>query len=171
MNNLKIDYINDRIKEEFNKEIYDNLQDKILINEYLKSLSTKKLITKFKQSLYKNNITDEIIINNIINENIELFIKPSCKANIRGIKFNKLIKDLILSLNLSNQYDIQFEKKIDIYETEKIDIYETDEIPDFYIYDKYNNKLIVGYNQYDLWTGGEQLNRGLKYLNIKTEDI
>lgn len=38
------------------------------------------------------------------------------------------------------------------------------EIPDFYILNKTNNKLIIGMNQLDLWNGGHQINRGYKYI-------
>lgn len=41
----------------------------------------------------------------------------------------------------------------------------TDEIPDWYIYDKNQNKLLIGMNQLDLWKGGAQSNRGTKYIS------
>ena len=42
------------------------------------------------------------------------------------------------------------------------------EIPDWYITDKRTGKVLVGMNQLDLWAGGQQFNRGSKYLNYKT---
>ena len=41
---------------------------------------------------------------------------------------------------------------------------ETSEIPDWYIKNIKNNKVIIGMNQLDLWGGGQQINRGSKYL-------
>ena len=40
----------------------------------------------------------------------------------------------------------------------------TDEKPDWYIHDILNNKTIIGMNSLDLWSGGQQLNRGYKYV-------
>ena len=40
----------------------------------------------------------------------------------------------------------------------------TTEIPDWYILEKSTNKIIIGMNQLDLWGGGQQLNRGSKYI-------
>jgi hypothetical protein len=40
----------------------------------------------------------------------------------------------------------------------------TTEIPDWYIMEKSTNKIIIGMNQLDLWKGGQQLNRGSKYI-------
>jgi hypothetical protein len=47
------------------------------------------------------------------------------------------------------------------------DIFEiclTSEIPDWYILEKISKKIIIGMNQLDLWNGGQQLNRGFKYI-------
>ncbi len=60
-------------------------------------------------------------------------------------------------MNLSNiKFKIGFE--------EKCPIFETTEIPDWYILEKSTNKFIIGMNQLDLWSGGQQLNRGYKYI-------
>ena len=42
--------------------------------------------------------------------------------------------------------------------------YPTSEIPDWYIREKSTDKIIIGMNQLDLWNGGQQTNRGSKYL-------
>ncbi len=46
----------------------------------------------------------------------------------------------------------------------KSELYFTTEIPDWYILEKSTNKIIIGMNQLDLWSGGHQLNRGSKYI-------
>ena len=40
----------------------------------------------------------------------------------------------------------------------------TPEKPDWYIKELSTNKIIIGMNQLDLWKGGQQMNRGSKYL-------
>lgn len=40
----------------------------------------------------------------------------------------------------------------------------TSEIPDWYILEKSTNKIIIGMNQLDLWSGGHQINRASKYI-------
>ena len=56
----------------------------------------------------------------------------------------------------TERFEICFEKKCD-------DHYTT-EIPDWYILEKSTNKIIIGMNQLDLWGGGQQINRGSKYI-------
>jgi hypothetical protein len=63
-----------------------------------------------------------------------------------------------------DHFEICFEKQC------QINI--TSEKPDWYILEKNTNKVIIGMNQLDLWGGGQQLNRGSKYLidnNINTD--
>lgn len=54
-----------------------------------------------------------------------------------------------------NRFEIHFEKKCNNYHLE---------IPDWYILEKETNKIIIGMNQLDLWSGGQQLNRATKYI-------
>ena len=84
-------------------------------------------------------------------------IPAGTKGIIRGNKFNTIIKNYIIKLNIDiNKYDIQFEKKCEYHITS--------EIPDWYILDKSSKKIIIGMNQLDLWNGGHQVNRGFKYI-------
>jgi hypothetical protein len=84
-------------------------------------------------------------------------IPAGTKGVIRGNKFNKIVKKYIVNLNLdANRFEICFEKKCDGCSTS--------EIPDWYIQEKATNKIIIGMNQLDLWSGGQQSNRGSKYI-------
>ncbi len=56
----------------------------------------------------------------------------------------------------SNRFEVCFEKQC----SECI----TTEIPDWYILEKSTKKVIIGMNQLDLIGGGQQINRGYKYL-------
>jgi hypothetical protein len=123
---------------------------------YKETISVKKNIEKLKKSLDNESI-DEDKQKRIINNFISQLIPPGTKGVIRGNMFNKIVKEHILSLNLDKErFDIKFEKKSEIFVTS--------EIPDWYIYDKEQNKIIIGMNQLDLWNGGQQLNRGSKYI-------
>jgi hypothetical protein len=42
----------------------------------------------------------------------------------------------------------------------------TTEIPDWYILEKSTGKVIIGMNQLDLWSGGQQINRGFRAVRI-----
>ena len=52
------------------------------------------------------------------------------------------------------KYNIQVEKQHPSFKMQ--------EIPDFYI--ETANRIIIGFNQIDLWNGGAQLNRASKYI-------
>lgn len=154
-NKLSIDLINKRIKSEICYETIDKLKDINLINEYKDYKSVKNKVNKLKSILEKHKIKNEIK-NNILNEYFLDLIPAGTKGVIRGIKFNKIIKELINGINLDKtKFEICFEKKCSI---------ETSEIPDWYILDKVSGKILIGMNQLDLWKGGQQLNRGSKYL-------
>ena len=94
--------------------------------------------------------------NDFINEYIEQNIKPGTKAVIRGNKFNTIIKKYLNESNKDLNLNIQFEKQSNKFNY--------DEIPDWII--EKDNKILIGMNQIDLWNGGEQINRGLKYLKF-----
>jgi hypothetical protein len=83
-------------------------------------------------------------------------IPAGLKATIRGTKFNSIVKDYLLHLPCASKYEIQFEKKHELVESS----YK----PDFYIYDKEKNKLLIGFNQLDLWVGGQQKIRASNYV-------
>jgi hypothetical protein len=156
----KIDNINRRIKNEIDYLIIEKLNDNNLLEDYKNTLSVKNEIDILKNILKKYITIDsnDIIIQNIINEYLPNLIPPGTKGNIIGNKFNIFIKDEILKLNLDkNIFEIQFEKKSNKFEI--------DEIPDWYILHKKSHKIMIGMNQLDLWSGGHQINRGMKYLS------
>ena len=92
-------------------------------------------------------------------------IPPGTKGVIRGNKFNNIVKQFITKLALdAERFDICFEKECNTHLTS--------EKPDWYILEKSTNKIIIGMNQLDLWGGGQQLNRGYKYIeNNKHNNI
>lgn len=153
---LSIDTINNRINTEISYEIIDQLKDENLIDEYKNCSSVKSNIELLRNILIKNNIDNNKIVS-IINDYLLHLIPPGTKGVMRGNKFNNIIKNIINDIVIDrNRYNICFEKMCNLYPT--------NEIPDWYILDKNTNRAIIGYNQLDIWNGGQQINRGYKYL-------
>ena len=156
LNNLDLNSINNRINTEFCVNTVNKLKDTYLLNEYKECKSVKNEIKKLELILEKYNIETkkkELILNDYILN----LIPPGTKGVIRGNKFNSIVKDTINDLKLNTErFEISFEKQCQICITS--------EIPDWYILEKSTNKVIIGMNQLDLWGGGQQINRGSKYL-------
>jgi hypothetical protein len=156
LNNLDLNSINNRINTEFCANTVNKLKDTYLLNEYKECKSVKNEIKKLELILEKHNIETkkkELILNDYILN----LIPPGTKGVIRGNKFNSIVKDTINDLKLNiERFEISFEKQCQTCITS--------EIPDWYILEKSTNKVIIGMNQLDLWGGGQQINRGSKYL-------
>jgi len=153
---MNCDEINSIVNEQFCDKTLHTLSDTSCLEKFKQCNSLKNKIHTLNTVLSNNFIREEQR-KKIINDYTLELISPGLKGVIRGNKFNEIVKNHILSLNLdSTIYDIVFEKKPPIYETS--------EIPDWYILEKNSNKLMIGMNQLDLWGGGQQLNRGSKYI-------
>lgn len=153
----RVAYINQRIQKEKCLETIEKLKDNALLEVYKGLPSVQNNIDNLKKVLGNNNISNEVQ-NSIINDYIPELIPPGTKGVIRGNKFNEIVEEYIT--NIFKEYAHRFEVKTEI----KHPLFPTDEIPDWYVYDKEKNKIIIGMNQLDLWGGGQQLNRGSKYL-------
>ena len=149
-------YINNRIKDEICYDTINKLKDTYLINEYKECESVKKEIKKLELILNKYNI-DSNKISLIINDYMLELIPAGTKGVIKGNKFNNIVKNIINDIKLNDEiFEICFEKNCDKCITT--------EIPDWYILNKITGKIIIGMNQLDLFSGGQQINRGYKYL-------
>lgn len=152
---LSMQDINSRIKQEICYETLEELTDTKLMNEYKNCNSVINEIKKLSDVLEK--YMNEDIKEKIIEEYLIQLIPAGTKGVIRGNKFNNIVKQFITQLELdSDRFEICFEKKCEGHFTT--------EIPDWYILEKSTNKIIIGMNQLDLWGGGQQLNRGSKYI-------
>ena len=159
MNNkeiLNITEINNRIDNEICNDTINKLKDNSLLNEYKECKSVQNEINKLLTILEKHKI-EPTVKESIINSYLLELIPAGTKGVIRGNKFNNIVKDTIKNLNLDNKrFEICFEKKCESCITT--------EIPDWYILEKSTDKVIIGMNQLDLFGGGQQINRGYKYL-------
>ena len=153
---MSIEQMNERIKKEVCYDTLKALSDEELIDDYKRCPSVTNEITRLRDVL-QNHIADEQICQNIIDDYLSQLIPAGTKAVIRGNKFNQIIKNFIIDLSLcADRFDVCFEKKCDMHMTS--------EIPDWYILEKKTNRIIIGMNQLDLWGGGQQINRGSKYI-------
>jgi ribosome maturation factor RimP len=157
---MSIKTINERINKEICHVTIDKLKDNSLLDTYKECKSVKNQIKKLEAILDKNNITLDVK-NNIISSYLLELIPPGTKGVIRGNKFNKIIKDEIIKIFIDNKID---EDKYELKFETICEKYNTTEIPDWYILEKESNKVLIGMNQLDLWGGGQQVNRGSKYL-------
>jgi hypothetical protein len=154
---LSIEEVNAKIKEGICHETIEKLDDAILMPEYKECDSVKNEITKLSNILGKYPSINDDTRQKIIDEYLPQLIPAGTKGVIRGNKFNRIVKEHIESLNLDKDiFEVCFEKNCSIHITS--------EIPDWYILDKINNKVLIGMNQLDLWSGGAQTNRGSKYI-------
>jgi hypothetical protein len=148
--------INNRIKNEICYDTINTLKDENLLDEYHHCDSVKKRISGLKK-IFDNNSIDEEKSNKMLKEYMLDLIPPGTKGVIRGNIFNKIIKNHIMAMNLNlSRFDVMFETDCDSCVTS--------EKPDWYIFEKATKKVIIGMNQLDLWGGGQQLNRGAKYI-------
>ena len=160
-----IKQINNFINKTYCKKTENDLSDTNLVKHYRNTPSSKNKISILKKQL-KNLRFKVKDINRIVNNELilnEFCTPPGTKGAIRGNHFNNIVKNKILEIadkipNKEN-YDVQFEKKVEF----------SPEIPDWFIKQKDNNKILIGMNQVDLWSGGQQTNRGSKY--ILNEDL
>jgi hypothetical protein len=146
--------INERIKAEICYKTLEDLSDAKLMKEYEKCKSVKREIDKLTELLLKH--TDKETTKKIIEEYSLQLIPAGTKGVIRGNRFNKIVEERIKELNLDDNFEIFFESN----DKEN----KTSEKPDWYIKEKSTNKIIIGMNQLDLWSGGAQTNRGSKYI-------
>ena len=151
----EMEEINARIKNEICYDTLEMLTDVNMMDEYKECESVKKQIQTLGDVLDK--YINKEIKQKIIQDYILQLIPAGTKGVKRGNKFNKIVKTYITKLELEpERFEICFEKKCESHMTS--------EIPDWYILEKITNKIIIGMNQLDLWSGGQQINRGSKYI-------
>jgi hypothetical protein len=152
-----LESINTQIQEMVCLDTIKQMND--VQNLCLESPSVKRNIDDLKDLLLTSeSFTTTDLKHAFLMDNLAKYLIPAgTKGALRGKKFNDLVKKNILELDLSeSRFEIKFE--------EKCKQCLTYEIPDWYIHDALKNKTLIGMNQMDLWGGGQQLNRGFKYL-------
>lgn len=142
--------INKIISETYDYSVVNQLSLKNLKTEIINSKSFNKrkkdverLFNKYKIETRNTKIIDKLTYQ---------FIPSGTKGVFRGNKFNKIIENKLKET--FPQLDISVEGK-EIGITEKYDFKITD-----------GQKILIGMNQIDFWSGGHQINRADKYITI-----
>jgi hypothetical protein len=150
----ELESLNNKINNTICFNVIDKIEDCNLMNVYLEQQSVKKNINILQTILDK--YVDKSISKKILKEYVPNLVPAGTKGVVRGNIFNKYIKEHLEEIEEISHLELKFEKKHEKFQTE--------EIPDWYLYDKKSNKIIIGFNQLDLWSGGQQINRGSKYI-------
>lgn len=142
------------VQENYDSDIEKSLSDEELIEEYVKYPSVQKNTKILTDVLRQNNVTSRQI-ENIKKDYVKQLVPAGTKGVVRGNKFNNIVKEVIIRSFTEDRYEVAFEKNCEFLFSE---------IPDWYIKDKVTNKIVIGFNQLDLWSGGAQINRASKYI-------
>lgn len=143
------------INKRHSTKVENDLSDESLMPLFLESKSLKERVATLEGMMRKHIGEEEIkkIMSDYTNE----MVPAGTKGVIRGNIFNQMVKDTIEAMNLEKiGLEIAFEKTHPKHPTS--------EIPDWYVYDASADRILVGMNQLDLWSGGQQTNRGSKYV-------
>ena len=139
---------------------YDILEDDMMMSYYKEAPSVKKTIQSLYEVFTKHNINRNQA-KSIIRHMLPMVIPPGTKSKLKGDILNNIVKRNLNKIYRSldkSRYILRYEQKCPGLQ----------EIPDWYLEDKVNHRILVGYNQMDLWTGGHQVNRGGKYILDRT---
>ena len=162
---MDIQSINERINNETCHDTLKQLSDEALLSEYKNSKSFKNAILKHEiiLSRYLDNQSLQKLLKDP--DYINRLIPSGTKGVIKGNTFNRIVKEYLLNLGLDpERFKLTFEEESNFFNQEK---------PDWYILEKTTQRIVIGMNQLDLWSGGHQSNRGSKYLDDKycTENL
>jgi hypothetical protein len=165
--------INNRISKGYCSKIDKCLTDQYLLKEYMKAPSVKNAVREFEDILtrcmgrlpVKKAIVERIkktVIKEVMANNKVRIIPAGTKATVRGSCFNDIVHDTLTRIVKKNRSLV--------LEVEQMPegIQGINERPDWYIMNKDTKRFIIGYNQIDFWGGGQQSNRGDKYI-LKNE--
>lgn len=157
-----MEHINNHINATYDEDSASRISDEALLPVYMESPSVRKNITCLEEVLRKNAVGEEVI-QSVMRDYVARLIPPGTKGVIRGNKFNQIVRERIQSLPFlqSPLFTVKFEANHERYPME--------EIPDWYIYHHPTDTIIIGMNQLDLWSGGQQINRGSKYVLDETK--
>ena len=122
---LTTESIQRKIDKTFSSEICNSLSDENLKDVYRDQPSMKKKLKKLRKQMDSVGI-ESSKIDAYINRYFIDLIPAGLKGQVRGAKFNSIVKDYLLNLPCASKYEIQFENQHDLCECS--------DKPDFYIY-------------------------------------
>lgn len=127
----------------------DRLEDR-----YSKSASVKDKVAQI-QSILRSCRIKASAADKIATKLLPLVVPAGVKSSIKGNIFNQIVVKEIKKVRFSrSRYKLHIEKSCKHLQ----------EKPDWMIEDTTTGRILVGYNQMDLWSGGHQINRAGKYI-------
>lgn len=151
--------VNDYINKYYDASIEELLEESISYKD------TKSYNIKFNKcfDIIKKYIKNVDIVNKCCEELMNEFITAGSKGANRGHQFNIFIKNTIMSMGLSDTYNVKFEEQ---HPTIKMD-----EIPDWYIEHTPTKNILFGNNKLDIWNGGQQTQIASAYIKYQNHVI
>jgi hypothetical protein len=154
INNMATDTI---INDTYDTQIVSKLNDAFFLsrcNQSAPTIRNRATLNKILLSYKIRKATRE----RICDRAVPLLVPPGVKASFRGSQLNKLINQRLTRLvkkipGVSIVFE-QSHKKISTVIHER---------PDWLVTTK-DGRMLVGFSQVALWGGGQQLNRGAKYV-------
>lgn len=145
----------------------DSLSDENLMAEFLASPSVEKLHIKVQTIIHKKFRIKKAMSERITKTLVPLFIPQGTKASVRGKRLNADVStSLRRSFQRSAKHRNMLELKFEYMPVECKGVLH--DRPDWILRNLKTGTLIIGYNQIALWGGGQQLNRGAKYVLDET---
>ena len=150
---MRVHDINEEIECQYDRNIERRISDSVLMPLYVKSPAVKRLSDTMDAILERRvKNMDARTRRGIKRDFLPFTVPPGVKSSIRGASFNKCIASILNKMcdDAKNTFKLDFEKKTK----------HTNEIADWIItIEGPKKKMIIGYNQLDLWNGGAQINR------------
>lgn len=126
--------------------------------EYAQTASVRRRMEHLESVLRVETLLSSEEIDRVVNTMMPSLIPPGTKAAVRGRVFEGILRDVVTGLNLPpDEFSLVFGGSRNVGSRHGIT-----ETPDFVIQNA--QKTMYGMAQIDLWTGGAQLNRGMKYI-------
>ncbi|NDE16916.1 hypothetical protein EBZ80_18505 [bacterium] len=160
--------IRQRIDAQYCEETERRLSDECLADVWggkeavrRKRESYRRLHDDHERRVSSGFMSKEMSLNRFLDEMVKMNTPPGLKGAVRGSTFNQIVKEAIRDVMLpEDRFEVQFEAR----PHRGAAAGKMNEIPDWYIRDRETERTMIGYNQVDLWGGGQQRNRGDKYL-------
>lgn len=138
------------IEEGYDPKLCKALSDDGLMSKFMATEAAKRDRRVVMELLAKFNDHEECA-----SRITEYFMRAGIKGVVRGAEFNKYIAKVLQNI-VDELPGLELKVEAD---TEGLA-----ERPDWVIQSFDGHRVLAGYNQIDLWSGGEQINRGDKYV-------
>lgn len=139
---------------------HTELADDAMFAFFRKSPSVQARCDTLRRALERYGVSSMVSARVVRDVFDALLVPAGVKSHTRGMLFNEIVgrelRDVLRKSDAvrDGRYELSFETRTPI----------VSEIPDWTIRDADTGRLLIGFNQIDLWSGGHQLNRGGKYV-------